>query len=297
MKKKIDCNITPHKCSTKSISKDEFESLGSEFQTVLFDIDTANSCSVAFMTSKCVFLIYKNNHNKRINLENGPYERNVQMYQLKNKLSHQNVVASFHSIIQYNNCENKMYLNTPSFVFTSNKTCDLNEILNYFERQSIFKKTCHFKTNNHLSREDYLHVNYCVMNNIINNKINEKERLKQIDLFMILQQLKHKCPKYAQIVASYVMFFKEQFKELILHESSINELPNWIVQDMIKWLTEKKCTFNTLIDMIKNYKIDYVQKDESKTLLNQWDYGMRTNLDKKLENKMEFIKWYYDNLF
>ena len=116
-------------------------------------------------------------------------------------------------------------------------------------------------------------------------------------MFVILQQLKHKCPKYAQTVASYVMFFKENFKELILHESSINELPNWIVEDMIKWLTHKKCTFDTTIDMIKNYKIDYVQKDESKTLLNQWDCGMRTNINEKLKNKMEFIKWYYDNLF
>ncbi len=272
--------------------------MGSDFEKLSFDVNTPKSCSLAFVSSQGAFLIYQNSHCKNVTVnERSVYDKDIEIYNLKHDTKRQNVVATFHLIIRYNNCENKMYLNTPYFVFTSNKSCSLNELLMYFKRQSVFNQVLYFKTNGHLSREQYLHAHTCVLENRVLNFDTEKKKLKKIDLFVTIQQMKHKIPDHAQLIGTYIMFFSDNFKEMLLHEPNPNELPQWLIDDMTKWLGKKKCTFENTLEMIRGYRIDYIKKDESKTLSNQWDAGMRTNVDERLKEKMNFIKWYYENLY
>tara|TARA_B100000424_G_C22802680_1_gene430429 strand:- start:242 stop:817 length:576 start_codon:yes stop_codon:yes gene_type:complete len=189
-----------------------------------------------------------------------------------------------------------MYLNAPSYVFTSDtEVTDIKVVLSYFETHKTFKTIRYFFTNNNITPLNYILAESGVIKNTIDILEKEKKKLTKIDLFMLIQQLKYKIPNYVNVIGCYILFYKENFKELLLHHSTIEELPEWLIDDMKNWLKDKKSCFDVAIQMIKEYNIDYFSKDESKTLSNQWDKGMKINLQNRIDKQKTFIKWCFEN--
>lgn len=288
--------LTTKKYPTKTIDVSTFETLGSKFENVSLVNNSSTSCSIAFMSDKYVFLVYLKNQKNNNKIYTSDYEKKVNIYKLKHENEPSNIVVSFHYIIRFNNCENKIYLNAPSYIFTTDTdVCMIDSFLSYFAKHKSFSSVNHFCANNNILTTNYLLSESIILKNNINHFKTQKGRLKKIDLFMVIQQLKHTIPEYVNVVGCYILFFKENFKELLIHQESFDELPKWLVDDMKSWLSDKKNTFDEAITMIKEYEINYFEKDNSKTLTNQWDKGMKSNINERIKKQQNFIKWCYEN--
>ena len=54
-------------------------------------------------------------------------------------------------------------------------------------------------------------------------------------------------------------------------ENQINTIPEWLINDMNEWLKDKDESLEVLMDMVRNYRMDYFKKDTSKYPGSTWD--------------------------
>ena len=60
------------------------------------------------------------------------------------------------------------------------------------------------------------------------------------------------------------------YKQMLV-ENKINVIPEWLIEDMENWLKDKNESVEVLLDMVKNYRMDYIGKDTSKYPGTKWD--------------------------
>ena len=228
-------------------------------------------CNVFFYSNKHVILLnFPSSSNKNVNQEiiigshkkQSEHHKILSVYKYKNDKLPTTGFLTLHSVLSYNNCESKVFINSCRTEYKGYNDKNLSIVLKELLNQNF--KIHSFQINSLQNQNQYDIISAFILDSKVSHEISKGNLYKNLEMFLVVKDLPSKVMK------SYVMSYNKKIKQMLV-ENKTNRIPDWLVKDMESWLMGKEDTFETLLDMISNYQMCPFKKDASRYPGSTWD--------------------------
>ncbi len=222
---------------------------------------------VAFFSNKYIILINlpinKPTDGEKYKLfEESNYKKKLTIYKYKTK-NQTNGFLTVHPVLKYINCEAKVFVNSCSSEYVGYTDENFFKVFN--DKEYLRKYKMHsFDIVSSLTRKQHEIISTFILNSVSEKELSKANEYKNIEMLHVTMHLKSKVMK------CYLICFSNMYKQMLV-ENKINVIPEWLIEDMENWLKDKNESVEVLLDMVKNYRMDYIGKDTSKYPGTKWD--------------------------